>query len=374
MGVKIWKNSPVGKKEPTGGKGLVLMFSGPETFQLRDFVRNYIRLAEGKYGEENVSRIDPRETEFNVLKSELFSLPFFCVGKRIIVLDPFPYEATGKKKKADSEEKEPEKKNKEKLNEELILDLLKNTPEEVVVICVCPAEIKADGTLSKALAPIISKEHSKKFMPLGRGDLTQWVIERVKMKDAKILPAAAEFLWNRCGTNLWKLEHEVEKLVAFTDSAKPISENDIEKVSDPSYESIQYAFSDAFATRNCREVMKVFHELLDSGETAQGMIYRDFGSVMRNLVLTRFAIDRKKTAEDIGMHPFAFSKTKKTASAFSMTHLKAMQRKLVAIDEGTKTGLIPVSSGHEDHLIFALERWIQDFFRKEKTSCPEEKS
>jgi hypothetical protein len=87
---------------------------------------------------------------------------------------------------------------------------------------------------------------------------------------------------------------------------------------------------------------------------------------MRQLILTRYAVDQNKSAKEIGMNPFVFGKTKPVAQKFSLQHLKNMHGKLLWIDEGTKTGVIPAAAGKEEMLVFALERWIGEFFSETK--------
>jgi len=165
------------------------------------------------------------------------------------------------------------------------------------------------------------------------------------------------------GSNLWTLANEIDKLIKFS-GAKPISERDIETVCDPGIETAQFALSNAFAKGSEIEVMNVFEHQIDAGESAYSLLYRDLGPIVRQFLLARTALDERKGAKEVGLNPFIFGRIKNTTAKFPFEHLREMQEKLVQIDEGVKTGLIPVVSGKEDLLFFALENWIREFFRK----------
>ncbi|MBI5415155.1 DNA polymerase III subunit delta [Candidatus Peregrinibacteria bacterium] len=337
--------------------GALISYTGPETFQLRNHVQRIFLASVEKYGEYNVSKveIDPKATDMNMLKTMVFSIPFFGTGKRIIFLESFPFESSGKR----SEE--------EKENEEKILKILQEIPEEIVVICISENPDRRTKAW-KELQKIADKESSQEFSELKDQELTEWILQMIASKKGEILPAAAEYLWQYCGTNLWKLSNEIEKLILFTSGEKPISERDIEKVSEPSFETIQFALSNAFSSGKEEEVIEIFHRMIFNGESAYVVLYRDLGSIMRQLILTRVALDGKKSAEDVGINPFIFRHTQKTAALFPMTHLRTMHEKLIHIDEGTKTGAIPSHAGKEDHLIFAVEKWIRSFFSINESS------
>ncbi len=338
------------KKDVTG---TTLYFSGPESFLLREHVQKYFVASEKKYGEYNVLKMNPEEKKFGEIKTELLSVPFFNTGKKIVFLDPFPLPSSEKMSEVKKEKSEK------------IIELLKGIPEDIVIICVSEHPDKRTKAW-KDLIKIAQKDISRSFEPLNERTLTQWVLQRVSAKEGKILPAAAEYLWQYAGKNLWVLDQEVQKLINFSEG-KPISERDIEIVCDVNSETIEWALSNAFSTGQRKEVLKIFHRMIDAGQSAYTLLFRDFGSLLRQLLLVRQALDTRSSAKDIGMSPFLFGKMKKVAEQFSLSHLKNMQDGLLKIDEGSKTGLIPTSTGKEELLIFALEKWIYKFFRKNLT-------
>jgi len=325
--------------------GKIILFTGPETFRLREHTAQYYKAAREKYGEWNTIKVDAAETAVEELKMHFFSLPFLGDGKKIIFLDAFPL---GGKNEAEKEKNEQ------------VLELLKKIPTEVVVIC--SAENPDRRTkVWKDLQKISDAAASQDFAPLKDQELTEWIRKSIAKYGAKILPSAAEFLWQYAGSNLWKLHQEILKLAAYQEE-KPISERDISEICDPSQETIQFALSNAFASGKETEVLRTLSDLLRSGESPFSLLFRDFGSTLRTLLLTNFALQHNLSAQAIGVHPFAFGKMKATAGKISFSHLKNMHQKLLEIDEGTKNGTIPSTGGREDLLIFALENWIREFF------------
>jgi len=183
---------------------------------------------------------------------------------------------------------------------------------------------------------------------------TEWVLEQVALNSGKILPAAARFLVEYCGSNPWTLANEIEKLVLYSKTTeKPISEHDIQDICYPSDDIANFAFSNAMQSGKKEEIMAVLDKLFSAGEAPQAIFNRDLVPTIRQLLQIRFAIDFGVSPKDTGVHPFVFGKLKRVAKKFSSDSLLRMHSALLKMDIDSKSGSLTATA--EKTQIYRLE-------------------
>jgi DNA polymerase III delta subunit len=97
---------------------------------------------------------------------------------------------------------------------------------------------------------------------LNEDEAGQWVREKLKEWGQAIEPAALHLLLRRAGTELRRLQVEVEKLSLLAGDNGRIRAQDVELMTPKMAEESVFRLADAVAARNAAQAMAVLHELL----------------------------------------------------------------------------------------------------------------
>jgi DNA polymerase-3 subunit delta len=223
---------------------------------------------------------------------------------------------------------------------EELTQYLQRLPETTRLIFVEDRSIsKNNPVLRLALAD--ERGHVKEFnSPQGRA-LNRWIEERVRKKGGQINPAAVETLAAFVGNDLRLLDQETEKLIAYADWARPISEDDVRLLVSYVREANVFDMVDALGQRDGQQAAKLLHQLLDEGEhplALLGMIVRQFRIMIQVKELNGQGLNQQEIAARLKLHRFVVKKAVRQAMNFSMEQLEAIYRKLLETDVAIKTG------------------------------------
>jgi len=223
---------------------------------------------------------------------------------------------------------------------EKLTQYLKRLPESTRLVFVEDRSIGKSNPVHK-LALADERGHVKEFKPPQRRGLNRWIEERVKKKGGQINTAAVETLAAFVGNDLRLLDQEIEKLVAYVDWARPISEDDVRLLVSYVQEANVFEMVDALGQRDGQRAAKLLHQLLDEGEhplALLGMIVRQFRIMIQVKELSGQGLSQQDMATRLKLHPFVVKKTTRQAMNFSMEQLEAIYRKLLETDVAIKTG------------------------------------
>jgi DNA polymerase-3 subunit delta len=257
----------------------------------------------------------------------------FMADRRLVIVEGLltRLESKGKKGKPAAWQEE--------FLEELI-QYLKNLPETARLVFIEDKSIGKENPVHQ-LALAGERGHVKEFKPPQRRGLNRWIEQRVKKKGGQISPAAVATLAAFVGSDLRLLDQEIEKLVAYVDWARPISEDDVRLLVSYVQEANIFNMVDALGQRNGQQAAKLLHQLLDEGEhplALLGMIVRQFRILIQVKELNGRGLSQKKIAARLKLHPFVVKKTADQALNFSMEQLETVYRKLLETDVAVKTG------------------------------------
>jgi len=192
-----------------------------------------------------------------------------------------------------------------------------------------------------------SEVHSYPFPLLQGAGLTQWVVARVHEMGAQINQDALQSLVERVGSDLWQMQNELEKLVAYShgnDIQKDmITIEMVEKLVRASFADQIFQLVDAVSHRNANQAIRLLEEERWSGATDQyvfGMLARQ----VRILLGTRSVLDlnaqatKDLVAAELSLHPFVAQKALGQARSFETEDLVRAHALLFELDQATKTG------------------------------------
>lgn len=203
-----------------------------------------------------------------------------------------------------------------------------------------------DGALSPkhpvlVLAQKYGKEFVKTFeLPTG-SMLADWIRKRVKDAEGQITAGAVNVLSMFVGSDLYQLDQEIAKLVAFTGGQRPIEEKDVALLTPRAREANVFEMVDALGRRDGRTASRTCHELLDAGEhplALLGMVTRQFRLMIQVKELAPQLGTPDAIARELRQNPYPIKKILHQSASYTMAQLGAIYHRLLDADVEIKTG------------------------------------
>ncbi|MEK7665722.1 MAG: DNA polymerase III subunit delta [Patescibacteria group bacterium] len=209
--------------------------------------------------------------------------------------------------------------------------VLQKTPESTIVIC-----------LESAKPPkIVGAEVHEYPMPtLTDAELPRWIRERVVSLGMTIEPVAVEELVIRVGSDLWRMQNELEKLRSLS---QPLTLSTIRSLVSTSFNNELFDLIDALSRRDKISGMRLLEEQRQSGMTDArllNMLIRQVRILLgaRALLDENARADKQELATLLELHPFVAQKTMQQARSFNIETLKRMHAMLFTFEQKLKTG------------------------------------
>jgi DNA polymerase III subunit delta len=273
----------------------------------------------------NTARLDARSASENDLNNALNAMPFLAKRRLVLLANPSAkYNNVSSRKK--------------------FLEYIERTPETTRLVLYESGEPRdADKHWLVKWAEKHEKTmQTKAFMLPRLRDMMGWIVNETKSQGGQIEPRAAEMLKDMVGVDTRQAGMEIAKLLAYANWARPVTSADVEAVCIVTSQQSVFDFVDALSNGNGKSAQHLLHRLLESEDpfSLWGMVIRQF----RLLIQAREILDGRGNKEDVaralGVHPFVAEKTTQQAGHFSVESLEYVYRKLLAIDEGVKTGQV----------------------------------
>ncbi|MFQ5559230.1 MAG: DNA polymerase III subunit delta [Nitrospinota bacterium] len=190
--------------------------------------------------------------------------------------------------------------------------------------------------------------------PLKGAQAKGWLLTELKEKHAKMTKEAVETLIDLAGTDLFRLQMELEKLSLFAKGREITTSDVLEMISDNAGESA-FEMADAMGRGEAGTALYTLNKLLLAGEAPLkifGLIVRQLRIILFTRTLLKKGIPPKNIPAKAGFQPFLLSKYTKMSAGFDYETFKEMFSKLPETDKYLK-------SGFSQKMI--LEKLILDF-------------
>lgn len=190
----------------------------------------------------------------------------------------------------------------------------------------------------------MSEVHGYPFPLLEGAQLNRWVQDRVKEKNATIEPSALRGLIERVGSDLWQMNNEIDKLVAYSQN-QPISLVMIDELVHASFEGKIFELMDAISKKQPSRALQLLQEERWSGANDHYLLTM-LGRQVRVLLSARQLLDespsanKQALADALGIHPFVAQKALEQARGFRFEDLKKAHDFLFDFDFKLKSGRI----------------------------------
>lgn len=309
---------------------MLIFVYGDDTFRVQEKVRQMIKAFREKF---DPSGLNVSEYSFEGSKKGMLgdvvgsarSLPFFGKKRMMIV------------KQLISEVKTPEV--------QAWITGFTGLPESSIVIFWETLEPKAleKKPLFKKLSEM-TEVHHYTFPQLQGGALNQWVQTRFKQRDGQIETNALSCLVQRVGADLWRMDQEIGKLVAYADG-KSVTLEMVQKLVHENFEGKIFTLIDAISQRRPAEAIRLLQEERLSGADDHYLLTM-LGRQVRILLGIRAMLEenpqvtKQEIAQTLGIHPFIAQKGMSQARGFTLEQLKNVHDLLFQFDYQLKTGRI----------------------------------
>ena len=168
-----------------------------------------------------------------------------------------------------------------------------------------------------------------------------WVASLLKREERKITEATVEFLLEQVGTDMAKLQNELEKLVCYTMGRDTITVEDIKQVCSEQLTGKIFAMTEAMAQGRKKQALELYYDLIALQEKPMGILYmiqRQFHFLLIVKEMKRNRADKGSIASAIGVPPFAVQKYMSQADRFRTEDLKKLLDYSLTLEKDVKSG------------------------------------
>lgn len=220
----------------------IYLFTGENSFDLREKKTVWLTQFAQKHGEENISRMYAKDVTIRSLLDEIAVAPFIA-QKRLIVLYGIP-----------------------KCSKEDMEHIQKCIHPDVLLLIVEP---KLDKRLSST-KELLNCAEVQECTPLKGSQLTQWMQGYASMLHASLSPEAQKALLEMVGENQDLLAQEMHKLALYKHGQTIEAEDIRESVLFAGEQQI-WGLMDLLGQKKEKEALAYVHMLLRQGESAHGV-------------------------------------------------------------------------------------------------------
>lgn len=172
-------------------------------------------------------------------------------------------------------------------------------------------------------------------------ELKLWVASILKRENLKITEATVEFLMEQVGTDMSKLQNELEKLICYTMGRDTITVQDIKAVCSEQLTGKIFAMTEALAQGRKKQALELYYDLIALQEKPMGILYmiqRQFHHLLIVKEMKKNRADKGSIASTISVPPFAVQKYMSQADRFSLEELKKLLDYSLTLEEDVKSG------------------------------------
>lgn len=310
---------------------MVYFLYGPDTYRsrkkLNEIISRYKKIHKSGL---NFSRLDLEKSDFLDFKNRAETVSIFS-EKKLVVLEEVFSNKKFQKEFLDWVKKENSDKDKDR----------------IIVIFEAGTSGLKDQDFLKELKKI---SKNQEFKLLGELQLKNWVLNWLKERKTLIGNEALKKLIFGIGPDLWQMNNELKKLIAYRKSYAvskkhplKILAEDVDLLVKPKIESNIFEAIDALSLKNKRRALMLFHRLLAKGEN-ELYILTMIIYAFRNLIKVKSELEKKTPfrvlSSKLGLHPYVVKKTLRSSQYFSFSELKKIYQKLLEIDIDIKRGKV----------------------------------
>lgn len=293
----------------------IYLFYGEEGFLKKMYKKRFIsKLCEDgdtiNYNHFEGSKINVKE-----LMGLADTMPFFAENRLIII------ENSGFFKKPTAE----------------LGEYFSQIPETTHMIFV-EEEVDKRGKMYKA-----TQKYGKavEFKAQDSKSLAQWIKAQFKQADLQVRDKTIQFLIETVGDDMFRLYHEVEKLIAYTMGCGEVTEDDIETVCVAQITDQMFKMVDAVSDKKQKEAFEYYYDLIAlkvAPIQIFNMLRRHYRILHQMKAFEGTGVGNSEIIEICGIKPFLVRKYKEQIRRFEQKTLREILEEIAEMEETIKTG------------------------------------
>jgi len=302
----------------------------------------------------NTTRLDGRQAPIVDLQNACDTLPFLA-ARRLVVVDGLLRQlATPARSRAkaeassDEEEAEaeaPQAPESSKGQGKALLDYLDRVPETTELVFV-EDDVLRGGTLLRRIMELQRDQRAAIIVcqTPRKSDLPGWIRARARQRGANLDAGALADLAEFVGDDLRQLDQELIKLVDYTAGKRTVTRDDVRRLVPATRAANIFALVDALGLGDANTAGRLLQHALDvDGEPPLrllGMIARQYRLLIQAKALQAQGRRPPEIAKELGVPDWTAPKLLTQAGRHSFTRLESAMERILAADEGIKTGKI----------------------------------
>lgn len=329
-------------------KDNIFLFTGENTFVLRQEVGRWAREFREKYGEANLTRLSAQKLEVSTFLNEAASAPFIA-EHRLLIVEGIPnFWAEGVEKKGQKKRD--------------FASLFAQVHPQVILLFIEP---KPDRRLN-TVKELIALAEIKNFAPVSGEPLLRWVQSALQACGARAERDVPFALVQCVGSDQSLLSQEIAKL-ALHATGRPITRRDIEVLTVASAEQTVWYLSDLLGAGRTQEAVTYCRSLLERGESAQ-KIWSYFLWIVANFASVVSVVEEGTTGiqgvmQAAGVKFSAARSLIPLARTCKRPELRSLMERVADADIALKTGSLRTSAESEVELTALLDSCLMAFPR-----------
>ena len=201
----------------------------------------------------------------------------------------------------------------------------------------------------------LSKEgHAVCFESAGDKELSRWLASLLKKEGKQMSSATMRSFLYRCGSDMYTLKNELEKLFSYVGEREEITIRDLEELTSSQTTNQIFVMLEAIARKQREKVLTLYYDLIELKESPFGilaLLVRQCNQLLQVKDLDCLGKSNGMIAKQMKVPAFVAGKLKDQAKMFSMDTLRDMIEACAKTDESIKTGKISDRVGVELLLI-----------------------
>ena len=201
----------------------------------------------------------------------------------------------------------------------------------------------------------LSKEgHVVCFESAGDKELSRWLMSLLKKEGKQMSSSTMRSFLYRCGSDMYTLKNELEKLISYVGERKEITIHDLEQLTSSQTTNQIFVMLEGIARKQREKVLTLYYDLIELRESPFGilaLLVRQCNQLLQVKDLDRLGKNNGMIAKQMKVPVFVAGKLKDQAKLFSMEILRNMLELCAKTDEAIKTGKISDRVGVELLLI-----------------------
>ena len=218
-----------------------------------------------------------------------------------------------------------------------------SNPNPQTVALFLAGDLDRDQRKKKIFEILCSGTHVVELAPLDSREVTGWLQRQAGARGCKLDPEAIRFLLDLQGTDLGRLQQEVDKALLYAGAETQITLSMVEAVSGFAAGHTLFEFLDAVAARNKARALELVEEIFFTGKET-GLAFWWFGQQLRQWLQLKELAGRTAAAaigKQVGIYnPSAAQRMQEQAKRFSRQSLFNALQRLASVDDKVKNSSI----------------------------------